>query len=691
MARDSSFVRTYFQPDATPSWVVNPGVLVDVRNMVPMPDGTLGNYCATSAENLPLTIMAVKATSEVPVTAKVLKRAGVPAGGNGARFPIGCETSLFEARSDTGVIGDISKSAAPYNACEWTFDIYGDTMLGCPITPLRGQPAQRPQASTGAPGTVCADLGGTPPRASIVVVQKGFIVCYDCYDGTNWYNDAWMCSGLNNPTNWLATLNTAANLATGANTARLLDTPGGVRAAYRMRDGIAVYKDDSIYLGTYTGNPLTWSHRLVSDRVGQASANGVAIVNGIHYFLHRTGVYRFDGANAVNIGIAKVNRFIAQKMAFSQRWYSVGIKACVREDLNLILWYAPGAPEAISGSSNKLRITEAFAYNYATDQWGYVSKPWEEQHYSDRYMGCPVMASKSDLMAWLDTSIDLNSAKLITVGTVGSNMYLRGTRVGTASAGGSSTSEVYTGDIGSETDSQHLSSVKPHLLQAEEDTTTSSCNVDEKASEGANYYHSGLLVSVNGTSLPWSYSAAVYRDASYNDCVIQSGDAIEFECLALDGITDLSANIVLVYTDVTSNSAQLLSFASANQWFAASASLTADAGKTLNEVQFGIVNGVALGTHRVLFRKVRITNGGATRYRIWAGDDRVFSNTQAGLTNATAPQVASVQSLGQAFAYDSVNRKFDGTIDSRWKRVKLAFANKAVLAGLFLDPKQGGK
>ena len=42
----------------------------------------------------------------------------------------------------------------------------------------------------------------------------------------------------------------------------------------------------------------------ISDKVGCSSPHGVAVFNDTHYFLHKTGVYAFDGAQVVPIGNA---------------------------------------------------------------------------------------------------------------------------------------------------------------------------------------------------------------------------------------------------------------------------------------------------------------------------------------------------------------------------------------------------
>ena len=39
MGKPTKFVPVYFAPDMDPSWMVNPGVLVDVQNMIPTTRG----------------------------------------------------------------------------------------------------------------------------------------------------------------------------------------------------------------------------------------------------------------------------------------------------------------------------------------------------------------------------------------------------------------------------------------------------------------------------------------------------------------------------------------------------------------------------------------------------------------------------------------------------------------------------
>jgi hypothetical protein len=304
MPRVASYQPIYFAPDLDPSWENSPGVLTDLRNYVPTKRGTYANFANGPTQSLGAIADApswVLATYGTPVTGYVFK--AVSGAAASARMFIcskGSKRRIIEL-SSAGTVTDRSKGATDYSAStvQWTMTNQGNAIIACNLYDAT-------QVSTSG---VFADLGGGSPKAQCCCANLGFVMLGNYDDGVNTYGDGWWCSALGNYASF------TPSLATQAANGRLLDTPGPIRSLVPMRDSIIAYKDDSIYIGDYIGdtvNGVIWSWRVVSNNVGCASIHGVAVLNNTHYFLHRTGVYAYDGAQVSNVG-GTVSKFINSK------------------------------------------------------------------------------------------------------------------------------------------------------------------------------------------------------------------------------------------------------------------------------------------------------------------------------------------------------------------------------------------
>jgi hypothetical protein len=490
------FVPLYFAPDKDPSWNTNPGVCVEVRNMVPTVRGTLTNYVASTAENL--SAIAAFTAVGTPLNAMVLKRVSNTSG-NQARLFVGTNSALLEM----GTSSFSNVSAHSYtSASRWAFAAYGDVMFAC--TGYGGQqPTEYPQFSQGASGTAFANLTGSPnnpPKTALCTVQQNFLILFNVYDGATWLADGWCCSGLGNTASWTATVNGAADLTTQANNGRLTATSGPITTVANQRDTVVVYKADSMYVMEYSGNPYTFKSRLISDQVGQYMHGGVVVVNGIHYFIHRTGVYKFDGSYPQNIGIGWVNNYISRQLYGINPNFLLGYGSIVGvhdEENNLIIWYFGRAEETAYSTG---QAGAGLAYNYVNGKWGWIDRSWDEltATTTDVGMCCPVVASRSDLaLVGLSTTDALTP---LTVGILSGNMYLRKIKIGDTSSGGvQATCGVSTGDMGDEFNYSTITRIKPQLVAGDDNLQAATCYVDGKPSQGDYYNNEGFLMTTLAT------------------------------------------------------------------------------------------------------------------------------------------------------------------------------------------------
>lgn len=434
--QQAKYYPIFFAPDEDPSWGVNPGVLTSVSNVVPTRRGTLKNYSCNTA--LITGTYSVTAYGS-PLIGTVLKKID----GTGRMF-VATNKRLLEVTNMTTVV-DQSKGGADYTSAtdfrynlDWDYTTFGNDVIFV-------NKKNPPQVSS---SSVFADVSGGPPKAACCTTNKNFVLLGNCNDGTNDYGDQVWWSALGNDASWTAAA------ATQAGNYRLRDTPGNVTALVNMRDTVVAYKEDSIYIGDYQGSPLLWTWRLVTDKAGCAAAHGVVVVDGIHYFIHRTGVYRFDGASVQPIGRGVVNKFIGARLALQSGYNS--IVGAYDETEGVILWYFSSNFDVPFDSI--LTRSHAIAYHPASDRFGYI------QNTRDAGTCFTVMrATLSDLVAW-NSGMDAINYNVLTVGTQAINTDtadLLGVRFGATT---SATVSVTLGDIGNDLGDSKITRIQTRAL-----------------------------------------------------------------------------------------------------------------------------------------------------------------------------------------------------------------------------------
>lgn len=366
-----------YAPDLDQSWGVNRGVCCFISGYVPTKRKTWANYANGPNQVMQNTTTWALATYGTPRAAYVFKN--VLTGGRFFVCTGGAKRRLIEMAS-TPSVTDRSKGATDYSAStvQWTMAAYGNAMIACNYY-------DAVQVSTSG---AFADLSGSPPKAQLVATNMGFVVLADYDDGANQYGDGWACSALGNYTSW------AASLATQAANGRLLATPGRIRALVSLRDSIVAYKDDSIYIGDYIGdtvNGVIWEWRLVSHNVGCSSPHGVAVYNDVHYFLHKTGVYSFDGAQVANIGFG-VHKAIVSRLVDFQFLASAQIAV---DDINGVIYFS--FPFQTSG-----QLDIGLSLNLNTGLWGgnmSLGYLWQSSN-ANAALYAYAHATTADVIAW---------------------------------------------------------------------------------------------------------------------------------------------------------------------------------------------------------------------------------------------------------------------------------------------------
>lgn len=260
----------------------------------------------------------------------------------------GTSTALYEAGSSsytdrTRAAGGAYAVAAGYR---WSFAQFGNTSLAV-------NKADVLQFSTS--GNDFANV--TAPKASIVETAGQFVFLCDTNEGT--YGDSpdrWWCSASGDYTDWVP------SIATECTTGRLISAPGAIRAAKRFGEQIVIYKNRSMFIGSYQGSPEVWRFDEIPLSAGAASQEAVVNVGTIEYprhiFMGMDDFYTFDGSRPIPIGNGWVKETVFNE------WNPLFARAVcgVHDPQNSrVYFYYPA-----SGGS----LSKCVVYNYLTKKWG---------------------------------------------------------------------------------------------------------------------------------------------------------------------------------------------------------------------------------------------------------------------------------------------------------------------------------
>lgn len=458
------WIRLRYQPDYDCSWEVAPGALTACDGFVPTRRGSLATWKCETA------IASYTSTTE-PIASGIVRKAD-----GTARFFIFNKQSIYEYTSTTAAT---DRSSATYSASTtgWDWAQFGDSTIAVNLY-------DAPQASSSG---AFANLAGSPPKAQCIAVCLGQVMLGNYNDGTA-YPDGWFCCDYDDPTDWTIT---ATN---GADSGRLYDTPGPIRSLVTLRDTIVAYKDDSIYVADFVGDPTRtiWSWRLVSDRVGCGALHGVGVLNDVHYFFHRTGFYSFDGAAVRRIPGGAANTFIDHLVVLGGI-NNTSSQTIVDQRDNLVMFCM-----AVQGA---VKPEIVIVYNSETGEWSSVfSGVFTNSAGATDYPTATVQATYADCIAF-DSGLvndDFTTAILIGPNGAGKIAAQYGVYPGAGTSARSNSFE--TGVIGNGDDTLTINRIKPRFAGDESTFTgTPTCTVYVGKSEntvGAD--------DLTGTAFTWN-------------------------------------------------------------------------------------------------------------------------------------------------------------------------------------------
>lgn len=410
-------------PDADPSLI---GILTACMGVVPTLKGMRGAPSAASAgfATLAATCQGAALATKLDGTNRIFAGTG---------------TKLYEAASSTW--SDVSRSAV-YNTGStnrWRFAQQDNVSFAA-----NGADTVQASVSTGA----FSCIAGAPVAAIVETVGK-FVFAANTITATNYIQ--W--SALNDYTSW------AASSATQAGNDTLKASPGPITAARKFGSQIIVYKQASMYVGTYqNGGPTIWSFSQIPGNAGALSQESVVNIgtpdNPKHIFMGADDFYLYNGANPIPIGTNRVKQYVFNSLVQS-RYYAC--QAAHDKRNSLVYFYYPTVDAATPNA--------CVVYNYRTDRWGADDRVVEA---TLDYVAPSVTYSGagSALSTYGTSSLNLGYG----IAFAGSTQTLPGvftsSHLLTTLTGPAASSSFTTGDIGDDNQFSTLLRVVPRFITA---------------------------------------------------------------------------------------------------------------------------------------------------------------------------------------------------------------------------------
>lgn len=321
-----------FTPDVE---ATTPGAVVDCAQFIPSLKGMKAAPSNTAT--------AFPALSEAAQGAALLVRLD-----GSVRFFAAGPTKIQEGIA--GAWSNVSRGLGySVGANRWRFAQFGNDSLAANKSAVL-------QRSTGA---AFADL--VAPKSSFCEVVAGFVILADCNDSGSGVGTAfgdqpnrWWCSAINDVTSW------SPSLATQCASGLLVDAPGPIRGLRRLGANVVVYKDNSIFIGTYVGAQAgVWRFDLVPGDIGCASNEAVVNIGTAHLFIGDDDFYAFDGSRPVPIG-APVRQWFFNRLDKTLRYTIAGM---YDKTSGLVWWFYPS-------TASQGKLDSAIVYDPRTSRWG---------------------------------------------------------------------------------------------------------------------------------------------------------------------------------------------------------------------------------------------------------------------------------------------------------------------------------
>jgi hypothetical protein len=261
-------------------------------------------------------------------------------------FYAGTATKLYKFNAGAGGWTDVSNPTTAYAVPEdayWCFFTDGDKLYATHI-------AARLQSIDVDTGTAFADVGGSPPFASVGAAVGEFIVLAGLSDDP--FAVQW--SSIGNPNEWTP----------GLNLGDIQRFPvGGPVTAFTGGEFGVVFQEQAIRSMIFAaGSQEVFQFSKVEEGRGATSSASTAQVGARVFFVDRTGFFEFTGGQSQPIGTQRVNRWFSDNIDTSRM---KKIQAISDPRGHRVMF---GVQTATGGSDATL-LDKVLVYDYSLDRW----------------------------------------------------------------------------------------------------------------------------------------------------------------------------------------------------------------------------------------------------------------------------------------------------------------------------------
>lgn len=195
----------------------------------------------------------------------------------------------------------------------WSFAQFGDTTMAT----NSADPMQEKKKGASVYAAV-----PTAPKAKVIVsANNNFILAFSTNEGVYGPSpDRWWCCAQSNQDDW------APNVATGANTGRLIAGHGPITAAGALGDYMVAYKKESLFLGSFVGSPVQWQWNLIpGGTCGCIGQDAWCSIGGAHFIVGPDMFWVFDGTRPQPFGLGDTRDWFYQNSSAVWRYRTQAI------------------------------------------------------------------------------------------------------------------------------------------------------------------------------------------------------------------------------------------------------------------------------------------------------------------------------------------------------------------------------
>lgn len=258
---------------------------------------------------------------------------------------IGTASKLYRLETNKSLTDKSVAGGYTTGTNRWNFEQYGDTVLATNYTD-----AVQKFANFGGAGAFVA-LGGSPPKAKYMLLYKGYLILAYVNDGTA-YPKKIQWSGLEAIESW------TASLLTGADSQSFPDGKGDITGIAKVADFFAVFHENSINVGYFSGAPYTFSfqHNRV-ENIGCFVPGSLVSIGHACLFWGEDDIYSFNGQVAESIGYG-----VKEEVINNLNIGALNKVTAMHDPGNgLVLW---AYPTGSNSSANRVLV-----YNYRTRKY----------------------------------------------------------------------------------------------------------------------------------------------------------------------------------------------------------------------------------------------------------------------------------------------------------------------------------